>query len=78
MVSLCKIKIKNAFLSLRVMQKYLALVEMMSPVLLGHNIKRKGGCSDSDHKLHFSIILCTGLIKIQLLPRVWRCYTTNK
>ena len=50
-------KNKNAFLSLRAMQKYLALVEMLSPVLLGH--KRKRGSLDSDHKLHFSIILCT-------------------
>ena len=53
MVSLCKIKI-NAFLSLRAIKKYLALVEMLSPVLLGH--KKKGRCLDSDHKLHFSII----------------------
>ena len=33
-------------------------------------VKRRGGCSDSDNKLPFSIILCTSLIKIQLLPRV--------
>ena len=31
---------------------------------------KRGGCSDSDNKLPFSIILCTSLIKIQLLPRV--------
>ena len=37
MARLCK----NAFLSLRAMQKYMALVEMLSPVLLGH--KKKGG-----------------------------------
>ena len=70
MVSLCKIKIKKALLSLRAMQKCLALVEILSSVLLGH--KKGGGCSDSNNKLSFSIILCTSLITIQLLPRVWR------
>ena len=37
MVSHCN----NAFLLLRAMQKYLELVDMLSPVLLGH--KKKGG-----------------------------------
>ena len=72
MVSLCKIK------------KSISVVESDAEMPgIGRNavtstvrwdIKRRGGCSDSDNKLPFSIIFCTSLIKIQLLPRVWSCY----
>ena len=53
----------------------------MPGIIIGRNcchqycwdIKRRGGCSDSDNKLHFSIILCkntTSTKSLEVLPPI--------